>query len=86
MEVGERAPTCGSSASATAERKGGAATVETTWTGPAHQGRERGEGKCGRAGRLGRPTGPKGGRGKENEFSFSNLIFQIHFPKFLKLF
>jgi hypothetical protein len=32
------------------------------------------------------PIGPEGGREKKNEFSFSNLIFQIHFPKFLKLF
>jgi hypothetical protein len=53
--------------------------------GPARK--QTGEGKCGRAGRLGRissrptgPIGPEGGRGKENKFSFSNFIFQIHFP------
>jgi hypothetical protein len=43
-----------------------------------------------RVGRLGgngsMPIGPEGGRGKENKFSFSNLIFQIQFQMFLNLF
>jgi hypothetical protein len=49
---------------------------------PRREGEGRTRARAGSAGegsRLTGPLGPEGGRGKENKFSFSNLIFQIQF-------
>jgi hypothetical protein len=64
-----------------------AATVETTRTGPAQQGRKKARARG--PARWGRQQADWAERreGEEKKFfSFSYLIFQIHFPKFLKFF
>jgi hypothetical protein len=85
-----RAPTSVPRRSAAAGKKERATAAVSSADGPAQK--EEGEKACARAGsagtaagRLGR-LGRKEGWGKKMSFLFSNLIFQIHFPKFLKLF